>query len=107
MPARDPFLHDAAAILDTASQSAEPTRYTLLIQSTGQLHLIADSDWPLDRLAAERGALRAYRVSNTSSGVFVEGLQGSRTCRVTAQPPAAIARRLLNAPALYNLTPAR
>ncbi|MBN8733598.1 MAG: hypothetical protein J0L64_23900 [Acidobacteria bacterium] len=105
MPARDPFLHDASAILETASQSPSPTPYTLLIQSTGQLHLIAESDWPLDRLAAEQGALRAYRVSHTAGGLSVDGCQGPRTCRLTSQPPSAIARRLLSAPALYLLAP--
>jgi len=106
MPVRDPFLHDAAAILEAAGQSTTPTPYTLLIQPTGQLHMIAGSDWPLDRLAAEQGAQRAYRVSESPDGVSVDGCQGDRTCRLTSQPPALTARRLLSAPALYQLTAA-
>jgi hypothetical protein len=103
-PARDRFLEDAASILTTAEQAEGETGYTLLIGREGGLELVAESDWPLERLAAERGAERAYRVTHAGGRVAVEGRQGARRCTVASEPMAAVARRMLGGPALYRLS---
>ena len=106
-PPHDQFLEDAASILATAVEAArggEETGYTLLIGHDGGLQMVAGSDWPLDTLAADRGAQRAYRVSRAGSQVCVEGRAGARKCSVSSEPPAAVARGMLGAPGLYRLT---
>lgn len=103
-PARDTFLDDAASILATAEKASGETGYTLLIRRDGSLHMIAESDWPLDSLAAHHGAQRAYRVTNDGARVSVEGRSGYRKCRLASEPPGEVARGLLGAPALYRLS---
>ncbi len=99
----DTFLSDAGSILGTAESAAGGTDYTLLIGGDGGLTMLAESDWPLERLAAERCARRAYRVSHGASGVTVDGVEGGRRLRMGSEPMRAVARRLLSAPALYLL----
>ena len=69
---------------------------TILIGVEGGVRLLADSDWPLDRLLAERGARTAYRVSERAGQVRLEGRTGSQACRLQTETPQSIARRLLN-----------
>ncbi|HZO52265.1 MAG TPA: hypothetical protein VFB63_06095 [Bryobacteraceae bacterium] len=102
-PAHDPFLHDAATILATAGSVRSETDYTLLIQQDGSLHMVAESDWPLDSLAAHHGARRAYRIGHKGTQVFVEGRSGLRKCTLASEAPAAIARLMLSSPGLYRL----
>jgi hypothetical protein len=64
---------------------------------------MAESDWPLDTLAAERGARAAYRITHGAGQVRVEGRQGARTCVLEAETANGAARRLLAGPALYQL----
>ncbi|MEP7366275.1 MAG: hypothetical protein ABI972_23705 [Acidobacteriota bacterium] len=103
-PARDRFLDDAASILATAESGGVETGYSLLIGRDGSLHMVADSDWPLDSLAAHHGAERAYRVSQQGPQVCVEGRAGARNCKVSSEPMAAVARRMLSSPGLYRLS---
>ncbi|MGA2433753.1 MAG: hypothetical protein ABSG25_00560, partial [Bryobacteraceae bacterium] len=64
----------------------------------GGIHMIADSDWPLDRIQQHNGAEMAYRVGERNGKVIVEGRAGSRQCRLESEPPNQIARQLLGAP---------
>src|SRR4026209_699139 len=67
------FLQDAEGILETAQTSASHTDFTILISPEGGIHMLADSDWPLESLARHHGARTLYRVSSHSGRVSVEG----------------------------------
>ena len=69
---------------------------TVLIGPDNGIRMIADSDWPLDSLALERGAKSAFRVIRERNGrVRVEGREGSRRCVMESLSPAGTARLLL------------
>ena len=70
---------------------------TILIGAEGGIHMVADSDWPLDSLQSHHGAKMAYRVSQSASVVRVEGRENSRTCLFETVKPERAARILLNA----------
>jgi len=82
-------------ILDAAETAGSCSHMTILISPEGAIHMIADSDWPLDSLTWHHGAKTAYRVSEQSGSVRVEGREGSRTCLLESSKPAQIARFLL------------
>jgi hypothetical protein len=93
------FLDDARAIFEaaeSASRSGQPVSdFTLLIGNDGALQMLADSDWPLDRLLAERGARAAYRIGELSGRVRLEARSGAQTCTFESESPRAVARTLL------------
>ena len=60
---------------------------TVLIGADGALQLCADSDWPLESLARERGAEAAYRVTTQGAAVRVEGRHGLHTCLLESRRP--------------------
>ncbi|MGD1093270.1 MAG: hypothetical protein ABSB35_14925 [Bryobacteraceae bacterium] len=95
------FAEHAQSILDAAESASAHgescTEMTILIGQEGGIHMLADSDWPLDSLAWHHGAQTAYRVSQRFGSVRVEGREGSRTCVFESVPPAQVARRLLSA----------
>ena len=87
----------AANDLMLNDQAGEPaSEMTILIGQDDGIRLIADSDWPLDSLALDRGAKSAYRISGDPSGtVRVEGREGLRRCIMETPSPAKTARLLL------------
>jgi hypothetical protein len=108
--AREPFLENAASILEAARSAAsvgEATQFSILIGRDGAIRMVADSDWPLDSLGDHHGAAMAFRVSQTAEKrVRVEGRAGSRTCLFEAAKPDWAARLLLANPPSYTLVPA-
>jgi len=86
-------------LLRAAEQATQagnaPTDFTILISPEGGIHMIADSDWPLDSLQSHHGARTAYRVSEHCSKVRVEGREGGRTCVFETESPERAARILL------------
>jgi hypothetical protein len=82
-------------ILTAAESAGSCSHMTILINPDGAIHMIADSDWPLDSLSWHHGAKTAYRVSEQSGSVRVEGREGSRTCVMESAKPMQIARFLL------------
>ena len=94
------FLDNAMQIFDAAESAAQsgqtPTDMTILISAEGGIHMVADSDWPLDSLQSHHGAKMAYRVSQNSSVVRVEGRGDSSTCVFETAKPERAARILLN-----------
>jgi hypothetical protein len=82
-------------ILTAAESAGSPSNMTILIGPQGAIHMIADSDWPLDSLTWHHGARTAYRVSEQSGSVRVEGREGSRTCVMESMKPMQVARFLL------------
>lgn len=94
-----PFLENATKLLDAAvgaSAAGHATgSMTVLIGEEGGIHIIADSDWPLERIAEHRGAHTAYRVRHQAGRIEVQGRQGSSVCHLETESPAARTRRLL------------
>jgi hypothetical protein len=82
-------------ILEAAESAGSSSSMTILIGHEGGIHMIADSDWPLDSLSWHHGAKTAYRVSEQSGSVRVEGREGQRTCVMESAKPMQIARYLL------------
>ena len=83
---------------ESASNHGETcSEMTILIGQEGGIHMVADSDWPLDSLIWHHGAQTAYRVSHRLGSVRVEGREGTRTCVLESAKPARIARMLLGA----------
>jgi hypothetical protein len=78
---------------------------TILITAEGGIHMVADSDWPLDTLQLHHGAKMAYRVSQSASVVRVEGRADSRTCLFETAKPERAARLLLNSFPSYWVGP--
>jgi hypothetical protein len=96
------FAEHMQQLLDAAQSAAshgeDCSEMTILIGQDNGIHMIADSDWPLESLARDRGAKSAYRVTGGANGtVRVEGREGSRRCVMEAANPAATARLLLGA----------
>jgi len=95
------FLDDAQRIFEAAQSVSVAgqavTEFTVLIGSQGGIEMLADSDWPLERLLVERGARTAYRVAERDGKVSVEGSTGGQNCRLESESPRQVARRLLNA----------
>ena len=89
------FAEQAESILSAAESAGSPSNMTILIGQDGHIKMFADSDWPLDSLSWHHGAKTAYRVSEQSGSVRVEGREGSRTCLMESSKPAQIARFLL------------
>ena len=104
------FIDNAVEILDAAENvmraGETPADYSILLGASGGIHLVANSDWPLESLQREHGAEMAYRVHAGSDRVSVDGRTGTRTCHFETQSPARIARMLLNsAPICYSYAP--
>jgi hypothetical protein len=82
-------------ILTAAESAGSCSNMTILIGEDGHIKMIADSDWPLDSLTWHHGAKTAYRVTEQSGSVRVEGREGMRTCVMASAKPMQIARFLL------------
>ena len=102
------FLDNVKEILQTAEAARQPgqpaSNLTILYRPDGGIFFIADCDWPLDRLAADRGAKELYRVSQNGDSLRVDALAGYLSCRLESRSPADVARRLLGGPALYSIS---
>ena len=89
----------ARNILDAAESASRSgqvcTEMTILIGPEGHIRMVADSDWPLESLARHHGAQSAYRVSEETGRIRVEGRDGMRRCVLESAAPARIARLLL------------
>lgn len=101
------FLDNAAQIFEAAESALragnEPSDVTILIGAEGGIHMVSDSDWPLDSLQAHHGAQMAYRVSRHEQSVRVQGRAGYQSCLMETSKPERIARQLLSGIAQYRL----
>ena len=83
------FTEQAENILVTAETAAwrgeQCADLTILIGQDGGIHMLSDSDWPLDSLTSHHGAKAAYRVMQRNGEVRVEGREGTRTCLLVGQ----------------------
>ena len=81
------FAQRAQELLEAAVAGPAVSEMTVLIGHDGAIQLCADSDWPLDSLARERGAKSAYRVRSHGGAVRVEGREGLRSCILESRRP--------------------
>ncbi len=86
-------LMEAAVGASAAGNATE--NFTVLIGPQGGIHLIANSDWPLERIAEERGAQTAYRVQHGGGRIAVEGREGETMCRLETESSPSRSRRML------------
>jgi len=94
------FWENATQLLEAAVASSGvgfPTSesMTVLIGAEGGIHLLPNNDWPLGRIAEERGAQRAYRVTRENGRVAVNGFDGTSTCRLETESTDARLKRML------------
>ncbi len=93
------FLENAANLLDAAESAVlsgnSPSHMTILVGCEGGIRMIADSDWPLDSLQNHHGAVMAYRITQQSEKVRVEGREGLRTCLFETPNPNRAAKLIL------------
>ena len=93
------FVENAVKMLEAAEAASQSgcalSDMTVLVSREGGIQLLADSDWPLESLALDRGSQMAYRVSQNRQGVRIEGRAGMQTCRLECTSPRAAARLLL------------
>lgn len=94
------FLEDAHNIFEAAERVSASgqvvSEFTILVGVEGGIRMLADSDWPLDRLLAHHGAQAVYRVGERAGKVSLEGRAGALACRLEAEPLRQIARGILN-----------
>ena len=82
------LIERAQSLLDSVVASGEdPTETTILFSPGGSMHLVAESDWPLESLAREHGADCAFRISKRHEAVRVEGQQGTERCLLERRIP--------------------
>ena len=95
----DAFLADAESILETGLNALrsgqKPSALVILKKYDGSIEVLADCDWPLNSLRAERGARCAWRITSRQNSIVVEGEEGGRRCRL--EETAEYGRRLLSA----------
>ena len=93
------FVENAVKLLGAAENALEsghvPTDMTILISPHGGIHMVANSDWPLDSLQSYHGASTAYRVSRNNEKVRIDGREGNRTCRFESENTQLAARLIL------------
>ena len=79
------FIANAVEILaaaeSTMNSGSMPSDLTILISAEGGIHMVADSDWPLESLRQFHGSSAAYRVRPVDDKVRVEGRTGSQKDR--------------------------
>ena len=90
----DSFLRDADSILRTAvgvaSTGERPTEMVILTGVSGGIQMLAECDWPLHSIRAERGAASAYRIAVQGGTVVVEGEGRGRKCRLEQSLPLLV-----------------
>jgi hypothetical protein len=105
------FLDDARAIFEAAESASQSgyavSDFTMLIGQDGAVQMLAASDWPLDRLLAERSARAAYRVGETNGRIHLEARSAGRSCLLESDAPQRSARELLLSlrPLVFSASP--
>ena len=102
------FWENATQLLEAAVASGNvgfPTTesMTVLIGNEGGIDILMNNDWPLGRIAQERGAQRAYRVTRENGRVSVNGTDGTSTCRLQTESPDSKLKQLLRDQPRYLL----
>lgn len=80
------FLRLTEQLLEIAQAGEGACDLTILVDAGGGLFLSSLCDWPLDRLAAERGAQAGWRIRRRREGVRIEACADARRCRFYPKP---------------------
>ena len=80
---------------NASRQGQAGSEMTILIGPQGNIRIVTDSDWPLDSLVWHHGAQSAYRVSERTGSIRVEGRDGTHRCLLESSSPSRVARFLL------------
>lgn len=91
------------AAVDAAIAGGHTESMTVVVGVEGGIHLLANNDWSLDRLAAERGATMVYRVTNAHGSIDVVGQNGADRCHLTTQAPAKLFESILRDEPRYTV----
>ena len=93
------LLDNATRILEAAESMRiaghEAVNWCILVGPEGELHMVADSDWPLDSLKTHHGASLAYRVRQQDGRIYVEGKDERRDIEISSDHSSRLLRRLL------------
>jgi len=81
-------------LVEIAQAGAESCDLTILVDAAGGIFISSVSDWPLDRLTAERGAEAGWRIRRRRTGVWIEACTGARRCRFADSSPCVNPDRL-------------
>lgn len=88
------FLRQAEEIFESAAHGREDCQLAILVGRDGGIHMLADSDWNLDRLREHHAAATAYRVVRRDGHVEIEARAAGQSCVLRQEAPA----RLLGPP---------
>jgi hypothetical protein len=84
------FLRHAEEILESASGGREDCELAILVGRDGGIHMVADSDWALDRLREHHAARTAYRVTRRAGRVELEARADGQSCIMHRESPARV-----------------
>jgi hypothetical protein len=91
------FLDHAVRIIEIAERVGEQSTgdLTVLIDPSGGMRIVQDSDVSLATLREMHGASMAYRVTRGAEGVQITGIEGGRTIQMASESAQSAAKRLL------------
>ena len=93
------LLDNATRILEAAetmrTAGHEAADWCILVGPSGELHMVADSDWSLDSLKKHHGASLAYRVRQQDGRICVEGKDDRRDIEISSNNSSRVVRLLL------------
>ncbi len=81
------FTRQAAEIFEAASAATEDCDLSILVNREGGIHMIANSEWPLESLRAHHGASAAYSVRRSGGSVRLEAREQNRRCVLASERP--------------------
>jgi hypothetical protein len=91
------FLDHAVRIIEIAEQVGQQSAgdLTVLVDSSGGMRIVQESNLSLAALRDMHGASMAYRVSRGAEGVQITGIEGGRTIQMASETTHSVAKRLL------------
>lgn len=99
------FADNFEGILEVAESAGasghDLPEWSVLIGPRGAIQMVADSDWPLESLQAERSARMAFRVSRQDGRVRLAGREDAGTRLLEAGKHNVLTRLLPAAVAAY------
>jgi len=100
------FWTDARSLFETACRASDSglpdCDLAILVSEQAGIRVMEADGWELASLRAHHGAQAVYRITRQGGSVKLQGRRGAMACLLHTEPPADIARQLLNAvPAGY------
>jgi len=92
------FLRQAEEIFESAAGGGcEDCPLAILVGRDGGIHMLADSDWNIERLREHHAAAAAYRVTRHAARVEVEARTAGQSCMLRREEPVRVLRSSLPA----------